>query len=195
MSTDEITHQNCTDTDQNTDEPKTLFKQQILFVIAGFETGRYRNETYSNDVAHGLAIKSALEEKREEEVNHGRLYPNLDELIDAGLIEKSELDKRTNRYELTEAGWAYIRAEHEWERSCLSESEATEPEGDGDETPAPDGGTTTEARVNVDPAVKAAVDEHEHLHEVADELGVPIGEARVLLIGAGLYGEIKEGGR
>ena len=111
--------QSSTDTDQNTDEPTTLFKQQILFVIAGFETGRYRNETYSNDVAHGLAVKSALEEKRKEEVNHGRLYPNLDELIDAGLIEKSELDKRTNRYELTDASWQYLHDEVQWAIGCL----------------------------------------------------------------------------
>ena len=118
MSTDETTHQNRTDTDQR--EPKTLFKQRILFVIAGFETGTYRNEAYSNNV-HGLAIKETLEEKKGEEVNHGRLYPNLDDLIEAGLIAKSELDKRTNRYELTEAGWNYIRAEAQWMLDCIGE--------------------------------------------------------------------------
>jgi len=37
-------------------------------------------------------------------VNHGRLYPNLDELVDDGLLEKGEQDARTNYYALTDAG-------------------------------------------------------------------------------------------
>ncbi|PSQ42534.1 PadR family transcriptional regulator [Halobacteriales archaeon SW_7_68_16] len=63
---------------------------------------------------YGLAIKSKLEEYYGEEVNHGRLYPNLDDLVDLGLIEKSERDKRTNEYALTDAGFDAVVDRVRW---------------------------------------------------------------------------------
>lgn len=48
------------------------------------------------------------------EVNHGRLYPNLDELVERDLIAKSELDKRTNEYELTNEGYELLLGELDW---------------------------------------------------------------------------------
>lgn len=54
-----------------------------------------------DDRPYGLAIKRELEVMRDEEVNHGRLYPNLDDLVDAGLLRKGERDKRTNTYHAT----------------------------------------------------------------------------------------------
>jgi hypothetical protein len=51
-----------------------------------------------DDRPHGLAIKRELEIIRDEDVNHGRLYPNLDDLADAGLIQKGTRDRRTNTY-------------------------------------------------------------------------------------------------
>jgi len=53
---------------------------------------------------YGLGIKRHLTEWYGEDVNHGRLYPNLDTLVEMGLLEKEELDKRTNAYRLTESG-------------------------------------------------------------------------------------------
>jgi len=75
----------------------TAFQQLILLDIG-------IRERSNAETPHGLAIKEDLEEMYGEEVNHGRLYPNLDTLVDAGLIEKSERDKRTNEYSLTEKG-------------------------------------------------------------------------------------------
>ena len=69
----------------------TAFQQNILTILA--EEPRY-----------GLAVKRELEAYYGSEVNHGRLYPNLDDLVDEGLIDKSELDKRTNQYALTDTG-------------------------------------------------------------------------------------------
>ena len=69
----------------------TAFQRTILVVLA--EEPRY-----------GLAIKRELESYYGDEVNHGRLYPNLDDLVGLGLIEKSERDKRTNEYALTDTG-------------------------------------------------------------------------------------------
>ena len=69
----------------------TAFQQNILVILG--EEPRY-----------GLAIKRELESYYDDEVNHGRLYPNLDDLVEMGLVEKSELDKRTNEYGLSEDG-------------------------------------------------------------------------------------------
>ncbi|MFC6787065.1 PadR family transcriptional regulator [Halobaculum halobium] len=69
----------------------TAFQQNILVIL-------------SEEAMYGLAIKRELENYYDAEVNHGRLYPNLDDLVELDLVEKSELDKRTNQYELTETG-------------------------------------------------------------------------------------------
>lgn len=79
----------------------TAFQQNILLILA--EEPRY-----------GLAIKRELESYYGTEVNHGRLYPNLDDLVEQELVEKSELDKRTNQYELTAAGRDAILDQFEW---------------------------------------------------------------------------------
>jgi len=51
----------------------TAFQRDILYVIEGMDT------------PHGLAIKKQLEAYYETEVNHGRLYPNLDDLAEDAL--------------------------------------------------------------------------------------------------------------
>ena len=70
----------------------TAFQQNILVIL-------------SEEPMYGLAIKRDLESYYGTEVNHGRLYPNLDDLVESGLVTKSELDKRTNQYELTDDGY------------------------------------------------------------------------------------------
>ncbi len=63
---------------------------------------------------YGLAIKRELEAYYDDEVNHGRLYPNLDELVERGLIEKSQLDKRTNQYALAAQGFDTVLDQLDW---------------------------------------------------------------------------------
>lgn len=77
---------------------------------------------------YGLAIKRELEAYYGSEVNHGRLYPNLDDLVDHGLVEKSELDKRTNQYELTDEGHDIVLGQIEWvlDRFVADETRADE---------------------------------------------------------------------
>jgi DNA-binding PadR family transcriptional regulator len=58
----------------------------------------------TEDNRYGLAIKRELEDWYGEEVNHGRLYPNLDELVEMGLATKTDRDRRTNDYMATPAG-------------------------------------------------------------------------------------------
>ena len=79
----------------------TAFQRNILTILA--EEPRY-----------GLAIKRELETYYADDVNHGRLYPNLDNLVDMGLGEKSELDKRTNQYALTEEGYQALLDQLAW---------------------------------------------------------------------------------
>jgi len=79
----------------------TAFQQNILTILA-------------EDARYGLAIKRELESYYDSEVNHGRLYPNLDDLVDLGLVEKSELDKRTNEYGLTDEGLEAVLDQLSW---------------------------------------------------------------------------------
>lgn len=73
----------------------TAFQRTILFTVA-------------EEPMYGLAIKHELESYYGTEVNHGRLYPNLDDLVERGLLEKSDPDKRTNQYTLTNDGYETI---------------------------------------------------------------------------------------
>ena len=81
----------------------TSFQRDCLYVIAGL------------DAPHGLAVKDELDDYYESEIHHGRLYPNLDTLVDKGLVEKGERDQRTNTYTLTRRGRREIEARHDWE--------------------------------------------------------------------------------
>ncbi len=86
----------------------TGFQRDLLVVIAGL------------DEPHGLAVKEELENYYESEVNHGRLYPNLDELVEKGLVEKGQKDRRTNVYHLTQRGRRELDARQEWESQYVS---------------------------------------------------------------------------
>jgi len=110
MSINDRGPNNGSDTDSNQPAKAaglTAFQTNILTVLA--EQARY-----------GLAIKRELEDYYGKEVNHGRLYPNIDTLVDKGLIEKSERDKRTNNYELTEEGRAALEDDLAWRRQRIT---------------------------------------------------------------------------
>ncbi|PGF13933.1 PadR family transcriptional regulator [Natrinema sp. CBA1119] len=87
----------------------TGFQRDLLYTIAG------------QDDPHGLAIKDELENYYEKEIHHGRLYPNLDEVVDKGLVEKGELDQRTNYYTITARGRRELEARREWEDQYVDE--------------------------------------------------------------------------
>jgi len=92
----------------------TAFQRDILYAVA------------DQDPPYGLAIKRELEEYYGEEVNHGRLYPNLDELVNDGFLEKGELDKRTNSYELTNKARRGLAKRREWEEDHIDVEEEAE---------------------------------------------------------------------
>ncbi|MFU8868104.1 PadR family transcriptional regulator [Natronococcus sp.] len=81
----------------------TGFQRDLLYAIAGA------------DQPSGQDIKAEIEQYYSAEINHGRLYPNLDTLVNKDLVEKGELDRRTNYYAITDAGERTIRDRREWE--------------------------------------------------------------------------------
>lgn len=80
----------------------TAFQRDLLYVIGGL------------DKPHGLAVKDELADYYTTDINSGRLYPNLDSRVDRGLVEKGELDDRTNLYSLTQRGVRELTARREW---------------------------------------------------------------------------------
>jgi DNA-binding PadR family transcriptional regulator len=89
----------------------TGFQRDLMFVLSGLNQ------------PSGQELKNRLEEPYDDEINHGRLYPNLDTLVDKGYVKKGSLDRRTNCYELTESGRELIQARRQWENSII-ESQA-----------------------------------------------------------------------
>lgn len=85
----------------------TGFQRDVLTVIAGLNqpSGQDVKEEIQPDIGN---------------VNHGRLYPNLDAVVDAGLVNKGQLDRRTNYYELSEKGQRVLENRREWENEHAS---------------------------------------------------------------------------
>ena len=68
----------------------------------------------ADDAPKGVAVRRRLRGYYGSEVNHGRIYPNLDDLVDAGLVSKSRKDERTNAYGITDAGRDALAADVAW---------------------------------------------------------------------------------
>lgn len=85
------------------------FRWNILYVLAG------------NGPMKGVSLKAELEDYYEKEIYHGRMYPNLNTLVDRGLIDKEERDKRTlafeaARRELVSRRDAAYKGDRRWSR-------------------------------------------------------------------------------
>lgn len=85
----------------------TAFQQHCLLGLA--EEGE----------THGLGLKEWLEQFYDKEIHHSRLYPNLDTLCDKGLVQKIEVDRRTNEYTLTARGKREVRVDKEFRAACV----------------------------------------------------------------------------
>ncbi|SFS79022.1 PadR family transcriptional regulator [Halostagnicola kamekurae] len=85
----------------------TGFQRDLLYVIAGA------------DQPSGQDIKEEIEQYYSSDINHGRLYPNLDTIVNKELVEKGQLDRRTNYYAITESGEQEIVERREWESQFL----------------------------------------------------------------------------
>lgn len=81
----------------------TGFQRDALSSIAGI------------DAPTGLAITARLDDDSPRPINHGRRYPNLDTLVDVGLVETGRIDDRTNSYSITEEGRDLLVDRRGWE--------------------------------------------------------------------------------
>jgi len=88
----------------------TGFQRDLLYVIAG------------SDKPSGQTIRREME-KHVDNVNHGRLYPNLDALVEHSLVEKGSQDQRTNYYALTQKGDELIENRRRWEQQYVSQQQ------------------------------------------------------------------------
>lgn len=84
----------------------TGFQRDLLYVIAGM------------DRPSGQMIKREIE-RHIGEVNHGRLYPNLDTLVEEELVDKGKHDRRTNFYQMSDAGEQLLKERREWENQYI----------------------------------------------------------------------------
>ncbi|OLZ42028.1 PadR family transcriptional regulator [Natrinema saccharevitans] len=87
----------------------TGFQRDLLYVIAGA------------DQPSGQDVKDEVETYYNSEINHGRLYPNLDTLVNKDLVEKGQLDRRTNYYEISDHGRQAIEQRREWEQQYITD--------------------------------------------------------------------------
>ena len=81
----------------------TAFQRDQLYVIAGL------------DGARGVRIQDELEEYYANDVQPGRLYPNLDVLVEKGLVNKEPINDRANSYSPTRRCLRAIEAREQWE--------------------------------------------------------------------------------
>ena len=84
----------------------TSFQRDILYVATGLEQ------------PSGQQIKDELEGGTKE-ITHGRLYPNLDTLVENSYLERGAIDRRTNYYEVTQKGTEALARRRQWEESYV----------------------------------------------------------------------------
>ena len=68
-----------------------------------------------DDARKGISLKAELADYYSEELNHSRLYQNLDKLVDRDLVAKKARDNRTNEYRLTETARRALSARQAWQ--------------------------------------------------------------------------------
>lgn len=77
------------------------FKYDVLAAISGLQT---RDET-----PYGIGIRKELEAGNYDDMHNSRVYMCLKSLEGNGYITRNAVDRRTNRYELTNKGMGALR--------------------------------------------------------------------------------------
>jgi DNA-binding PadR family transcriptional regulator len=72
----------------------------------------------AEDGQSGQEVKKRLE-RHYDEVNHGRLYPNIDALVREGMVRKGSIDRRTNSHTATAEGRSALRRNAEYQLGSL----------------------------------------------------------------------------
>ncbi|WP_323740476.1 PadR family transcriptional regulator [Halegenticoccus tardaugens] len=64
-------------------------------------------------------------------MTHGRLYPNLDVLIQTGYVKRSQIDRLANYYEITDNGREARKDRRKWKAHYLHETALAYPPATG----------------------------------------------------------------
>ena len=88
----------------------SAFQEAILTVLAA-------------EARPGVGVGYEVETYLNKEGKNGWLYTNLDELVDLNLIERGELDGRTNEYSITESGYDVLYAKFAWQAEQIGTDE------------------------------------------------------------------------
>lgn len=86
------------------------FQRDLLYVI------------YRLDRPSGQEVKDDLETYYDDPINRGRLYTNLDTLVEKGYVRKGQRTRRSNYYEISEMGIQALTERQEWERRYFEEA-------------------------------------------------------------------------
>lgn len=89
-------------------ESLSAFQRDLLTVIA------------DNEGATGSTLQDLVESARREDITHGRLYRNLDKLVEEGYVEKRKR-KPSNLYHLTEEGRNRLKDDLRWRQLRLED--------------------------------------------------------------------------
>lgn len=82
----------------------TGFQRDLLFVLSGI------------GISTGQQLKRELQRKLDQPILSGRIYDNLEVVIEKRYVHKSERDGRTNEYRITGRGQEVIQTRLDWER-------------------------------------------------------------------------------
>lgn len=91
----------------------TTFRLDVLAVLA---TG----------VERATAIRKPLDDFYQSHNIQQRVYTTLNWLAERDLVAVGEIDARTNKYELTDAGREVLERHHEWREQMLSGVDSTD---------------------------------------------------------------------
>ncbi|QKG94337.1 helix-turn-helix transcriptional regulator (plasmid) [Halorubrum salinarum] len=81
----------------------TAFQRDLLWALS------------HENARKGTALNAYLADYYGEEINHSRLYQNLDTLVEYGLVTQKSRDGRTNEYSLTDAARHTLQARRVWQ--------------------------------------------------------------------------------
>ncbi|ELZ75699.1 MULTISPECIES: helix-turn-helix transcriptional regulator [Haloferax] len=70
----------------------------------------------------GQTIKTELEKTQGRDLLTGRVYTNLNELVDKDLVHKGSKNGRTNEYSLTDEGREAVETRRRWEKRYLKQT-------------------------------------------------------------------------
>ncbi|CQR52919.1 Transcriptional regulator PadR-like family protein [Haloferax massiliensis] len=88
----------------------TAIQRDLLFVVRGMSD------------SSGQTIKTELEETQGRDLLTGRVYTNLNELVDKDLVNKGSKNGRTNEYSLTDKGRDAVEKRRRWEQRFLKQT-------------------------------------------------------------------------